>query len=144
MRQRRLSRERAGIPARAVIPKLQIGRRPRLSGVSLLENPDATGHGPEVLAGGLRLVTEGYIRSPPLPPTLLLDRRGDPVSTPAQIRPTDLYVSLRWIVRKMFKNIVFYSVSWLLRRSHDRVPVVSVMRAARTGLIDISWVSGTC
>ena len=26
---------------------------------------------------------------------------------------------------------------------HDRVPVVSVMRAARTGLIDISWVLGT-
>ena len=26
---------------------------------------------------------------------------------------------------------------------HDRVPVVSVMRAARTGLIDISSVLGT-
>ena len=37
---------------------------------------------------------EGYIRSPPLPPTLLLDRvRVDPVSTPARIRSTDLYVS---------------------------------------------------
>ena len=26
---------------------------------------------------------------------------------------------------------------------HDRVPVVSVTRAAWTGLIDISWVLGT-
>ena len=63
---------------------LQSGRRPRARS----------------LAGGLRLVTEGYIRSPPLPPTLLLDRGDtparppvDPRSTPAQIRSTDLYVS---------------------------------------------------
>ena len=78
---------------------LKSGRRPRA----------------RVLAGGLRLVTEGYIRSPPLPPTLLLDRgetpcrpRVDPVSTPC--RPIHMY--LAQAVQKMFKNIVFYSVSW--------------------------------
>ena len=48
---------------------LKSGRRPRA----------------RVLAGGLRLVTEGYIRSPPLPPTLLLDR----VYTPARSVSTD-------------------------------------------------------
>ena len=40
----------------------------RLSGVSLI-NPGA-GHEARVLAGGLRLVTEGYRRWPWLPPTL--------------------------------------------------------------------------
>ena len=74
-----------------------------------------------VLAGGLRLVTEGYIRSPPLPPTLLVDRGDtpalpppdplvDPRPTPARIRSTDLYVSTRFF--RMFKNNVFYRVSW--------------------------------
>ena len=63
---------------------LKSGRRPRA----------------RVLAGGLRLVTEGYIRSPPLPPTLLLDLAytparppPDPRPTLARIRSTDLYVS---------------------------------------------------
>ena len=39
-----------------------------------------------VLAEGLRLVTEGYIRSPPLPPTLLLDRGDTPCRPPPDLR----------------------------------------------------------
>ena len=74
---------------------LQSGRRPRARS----------------LAGGLRLVTEGYIRSPPLPPTLLLDR-GDTPARPPPESARQIYMYLALDDRKMFKNIVFYSVSW--------------------------------
>ena len=90
------------------------------------------------LAGGLWLVTEGYIRLPPLPPTLLLDR-GD---TPCRAPPDKFICILRWMFEKCSKTS-FLTVFRGLRRPRQ-VSVVSVMRVARTGLIDISWVSGTC
>ena len=92
-RERERERER-GSSARTLT---QIGRRP-----AVRRKPHKSGRRPRarVLAGGLRLVTEGYIRSPPLPPTLLLDLAytparppPDPRPTPARIRSTDLYVS---------------------------------------------------
>ena len=49
------------------------------------------------------MVTEGYIRSPPLPRT-----------TSARFRPTTdprLYCNLQCILRVVFKNTVFYRVS---------------------------------
>ena len=48
------------------------------------------------LAGGLRLVTEGYIRSPPLPPTLLLDLRYTPCRPPPESG------------RQIFMSFIFY------------------------------------
>ena len=94
-----------------------------------------------VLAGGLQLVTEGYIRSRPLPPTLLLDPRYTP-GRPQVESGRQIYMYLAQDVQKMFKNIVFVVFRGLRRTrlSANRVPVVSAMRAARTGLIDISWV----
>ena len=119
-------------PAQALLPACagaRPGRRPRA----------------RVLAGGLRLVTEGYIRSPPLPPTLLLDR-GDRPRVDLRPNPVDRFIC---ILRRMFKKCSktsFFTVFRGLRPtrlSSNRAPVVSVMRAARTGLIDISWVLGT-
>ena len=105
------------------------------------------------LAGGLRLVTEGYIRStaPCRRPFCWTSRipRVDPVSTPARIRSTDFYViyilSTTMVVHDV-ENIVFYSVSWpsaeidlrLTGRWWCRLCVPRL-----TGLIDISFVLGT-
>ena len=74
---------------------LQSGRRPRARS----------------LAGGLRLVTEGYIRSPPLPPTLLFDR-GDTSARPRVDPRPNLVDRFICILRRMLKNIGFYSVLW--------------------------------
>ena len=70
--QRERERERGPSPAHT---QTQIGRRP-----AVRRKPHKSGRRPRarVLAGGLRLVTEGYIRSPPLPPTLLVDLRPTP------------------------------------------------------------------
>ena len=92
------------------ISHTQIGRRP-----AVRRKPLKSGRRPRArsLAGGLRLVTEGYIRSPPLPPTLLFDRgdtsarpRVDPRSTPAQIWSTDLYVSCAGCSKNVQKHRV--------------------------------------
>ena len=104
-RQRDRERERGTSPAHT---QTQIGRRP-----AVRRKPLKSGRRPRarVLAGGLRLVTEGYIRSPPLPPTLLLDRGETPCRPPPK-SARQIYMYLALDVRKMFKNIVFYSVSW--------------------------------
>ena len=89
-------------------------------------------------------MTEGYIRSPPLPPTLLLDLAYTPCRPrvdPARIRSTDLYVSCAGCSTHVQKHR--FLQCFVAFGVHDRVPVVSVMRAARTGLIDISSVLGT-
>ena len=85
-----------------------LGRRP-----AVRRKPLKSGRRPRarVLAGGLRLVTEGYIRSRPLPPTLLLDLAYTPARPPPE-SARQIYMYLALDVRKMFKNIVFYSVSW--------------------------------
>ena len=107
-RQRDKERETGPSPAHT---QTQIGRRP-----AVRRKPHKSGRRPRArsLAGGLRLVTEGYIRSPPLPPTLLLDLRYTPCRPPARIRSTDFYViyilSTTMIVHDV-ENIVFYSVS---------------------------------
>ena len=85
-----------------------------------------------------KLVTEGYIRSPPLPPTLLVDR----------------FICIYQAFCAGCSKTLFFAVFRGLRRprlSPNRAPVVSVMRAARTGLIDIRgcWAransnGGTC
>ena len=69
---RETERERGTSPAHT---QTQIGRRP-----AVRRKPHKSGRRPRArsLAGGLRLVTEGYIRSRPLPPTLLLDLRYTP------------------------------------------------------------------
>ena len=64
-----------------------------------------------------------------------------PVSTPARIRSTDLYVSCAGCSKNVQKHR--FLQCFVAFGVHDRVPVVSVMRAARTGLIDISSVLGT-
>ena len=71
-------RERERSSARTLT---QIGRRP-----AVRRKPHKSGRRPRarVLAGGLRLVTEGYIRSPPLPPTLLLDLAYTPARPPPE------------------------------------------------------------
>ena len=71
--------------------------------------------------------------------------RVDPRSTPARIRSTDFYVVYQFFLRMMWKTSFFTVFRGLRRRrlASNRAPVVSVMRAARTGLIDISWVLGT-
>ena len=122
-----------------------LGRRP-----AVRRKPLKSGRRPRarVLAGGLRLVTEGYIRSPPLPPTLLLSRVYTACRPPVDPRPNPVDRSI-CVLRRMFKKCSkasFFTVFRGLRRirlSPNRVPVVSVMRAARTGLIDISSVLGT-
>ena len=53
------------------------------------------------------MVTEGYIRVPPPPPTV-------GVSTLARRFARRLPCNLQCILRVGFKNIVFYSVSWPL------------------------------
>ena len=85
-----------------------LGRRP-----AVRRKPLKSGRRPRArsLAGGLRLVTEGYIRSPPLPPTLLFDR-GDTPARPPTKSARQIYMYLALDVRERFKNIVFYSVSW--------------------------------
>ena len=67
--------------------------------------------------------------------------RGYPRPTPARIRPTDLYVSCAGCSKNVQKHR--FLQCFVAFGVHDRVPVVSVLRAARTGLIDISWVLGT-
>ena len=126
--------------------RTQIGRRP-----AVRRKPHKSGRRPRarVLAGGLRLVTEGYIRSRPLPPTLLLDRAVYLRPTPCRPRvdpvSTDLYVSCAGCSKNVQKHR--FLQCFVAFGGHDsgpnRAPVVSVMRAARTGLIDISWVLGT-
>ena len=53
------------------------------------------------------MVTEGYIRLPPLPPTTSYLPRVDPVSIPVY----DYRCNLQCILLLVFKNIVFYRVS---------------------------------
>ena len=87
-RERERERER-GSSARTLT---QIGRRP-----AVRRKPHKSGRRPRarVLAGGLRLVTEGYIRSPPLPPTLLLDRGDTPARPPPEsARQIYMYLAL--------------------------------------------------
>ena len=90
-----------------------LGRRP-----AVRRKPHKSGRQPRahVLAGGLQLVTEGYIRSPPLPPTLLLDRpRGHPRSTsgrPQVESGRQIYMLSTSLFAHDVENIVFYSVSW--------------------------------
>ena len=104
-RQRDKERETGPSPAHT---QTQIGRRP-----AVRRKPHKSGRRPRarVLAGGLRLVTEGYIRSRPLPPTLLLDLAYTPARPPVDPRPNpvDRFIC---ILRRMFKNIGFYSVLW--------------------------------
>ena len=83
-------------------PGMRSGRRPRARS----------------LAGGLRLVTEGYIRSPPLPPTLLLSRAYTS-GRPQVESGRQIYMSLIFylpdstsMIAHDVENIVFYSVSW--------------------------------
>ena len=111
---------------------LQSGRRPRA----------------RVLAGGLQLVTEGYIRSPPLPPTLLLDRGDTPGRPQVDLRsnPVDRFICYLLVFLRVMWKTSFFTVFrglWRTRLSPNRAPAASVTRAARTGLIDISWVLGT-
>ena len=79
----------------------------RLSGVSF-----KSGRRPRarVLAGGLRLVTEGYMRPRPLPPTLLLSRVYTPGRPPAESGRQIFYViyilSTSMIAQDV-ENIVF-------------------------------------
>ena len=122
-----------------------LGRRP-----AVRRKPLKSGRRPRArsLAGGLRLVTEGYIRSPPLPPTLLLDLRYTPRRPPVDPRPNpvDRFLCCLPVFLRMLWKTSFFTVFRGLRRRRlapNRAPVVSVMRAARTGLIDISWVLGT-
>ena len=86
-RDRERERERGTRPAHT---QTQIGRRP-----AVRRKPHKSGRRPRarVLAGGLRFVTEGYIRSPPLPPTLLLDRGETPCRPRVDPVSTDSYVS---------------------------------------------------
>ena len=102
---RETERERGTSPAHT---QTQIGRRP-----AVRRKPHKSGRRPRArsLAGGLRLVTEGYIRSPPLPPTLLFDR-GDTPARPPTKSARQIYMYLALDVRKMCKNIVFYRVWW--------------------------------
>ena len=93
------------------ISHTQIGRRP-----AVRRKPLKSGRRPRArsLAGGLRLVTEGYIRSPPLPPTLLLDR----VYTPARSVSTDFCVIFMFLCRMFEKGskTSFFTVFRGLRR----------------------------
>ena len=73
------------------------------SPIALLRGPGAGPkgrHSARVLAGGLRLVTEGYSGVPPLPPTSSGSPRGH-----KSLR------NLRCFLRVVLKNIVFYGVS---------------------------------
>ena len=102
-------RERGPSPAHT---QTQIGRRP-----AVRRKPHKSGRRPRarVLAGGLRLVTERYIRSRPLPPTLLLDRAYTPCRPPPDLRlnPVDRFICiLRRMFKKCSKTSFFYSVSW--------------------------------
>ena len=110
----------------------------RLSGVSLLIRAPATRTFPcrRPSVGNRRLYT---LAAPAADP--FVRPRGYPRPTPDQIRPTDLYVSCAGCSRKVQKHR--FLQCFVAFGVHDRVPVVSVMRAARTGLIDISWVLGT-
>ena len=84
-----------------------LGRRP-----AVRRKPLKSGRRPRarVLAGGLRLVTEGYIRSRPCRRPFVGPRVYPRPTPPESARQIYMYLVLD--VRKMFKNIGFYSVSW--------------------------------
>ena len=128
-RQRDKERETGPSPTQT-----QIGRRP-----AVRRKPHKSGRRPRarVLAGGLRLVTEGYIRSRPLPPT-----PGIPPVDPRS-NPVDGCICIYQVFCVGCSKTSCFTVFRGRRRtrlSSNRASVVSVMRAARTGLIDISWV----
>ena len=76
------------------------GRQPLISGRRPL-----MAQAVRALAGGLRLVTEGYSGVPPLPPT--------PGGVTSSSPPTHQNpCKLRCFLRVVLKNIVFYSVLW--------------------------------
>ena len=125
------------------LPGLRVWPRGRRR-LGISEPIPGAGHGP----GGLWLVTEGYIRSPPLPPTLLVDRGDTPARPPVDPRPNpvDRFICIYQVCCAGCSKTLFFTMFRGLRRprlSPNRAPVVSVMRAARTGLIDVSWVLGT-
>ena len=88
-----------------------LGRRP-----AVRRKPLKSGRRPRArsLAGGLRLVTEGYIRSPPLPPTLLLSRVYTPCRPPVDPRPNPVDRSI-CVLRGMFKKCSKTSFFTVLR-----------------------------
>ena len=98
---------------------LKSGRRPMAQAV-------------RALAGGLRLVTEGYSGVPPLPPTwgLLGVTSGSP---PTHQNPCNL----RCFLCMVLKNIVFYGVSWPPRCSG-----ISSWRYQKTTRFTWFWRSG--
>ena len=105
----------------------------RLLGVSLYIRAPATRTFPcrRPSVGNRRLYT---LAAPAADP--FVGPRGYPRPTPARIRPTDLYVSCAGCSKNVQKHR--FLQCFVTFGVHDRVPVVSVTRAARTGLIDIS------
>ena len=96
-------------------PSLQTENTPSPRRPAVRRKPLKSGPRARVLAGGLRLVTERYIRSRPLPPTLLLDRAYTPCRPPPDLRlnPVDRFICiLRRMFKKCSKTSFFYSVSW--------------------------------
>ena len=79
----------------------------------MFHNPGAgPGAAARGIAGGLRLVTEGYIRLPPLPPTHLLLTSYLPLPDSGSPPVYDYRCNLQFICVRRSKNIVFYRVSW--------------------------------
>ena len=119
-------------------PQTQVGRRP-----AVRRKPSNPGAGQEArgMPGGPSVVTEGYRRSHRLLPS---PKRGDHRFTDAPVIYSVSCVCVR------YKNTVFYrvycayrSTTWGKGRNAKMLcfsRVVSVMRAGRTGLIDILWV----
>ena len=137
--ERERERKRGPSPAHT---QTQIGRRPAVR--RKLRAP-ATGPCP---CRRPSVVTEGYIRSPPLPPTLLLDRGDTPGRPQVDLRsnPVDRFICYLLVFLRVMWKTSFFTVFrglWRTRLSPNRAPAASVTRAARTGLIDISWVLGT-